>query len=200
MSSVYKVAVAVSGNGSNLQAIIDSAIEGVQIAPVICDRPGAPAIGRAQRGGIPVEVVDRSGFTSRGGFEDEIVKRLAPYEPDLIALAGFMRVLSPSFVKHFAGRIINLHPSLLPDFPGMNAISRALKSGAESTGCTVHFVDEGVDTGPVIARAEVPIEPGDTEETLAEKIHAQEHRTYPEVISLFASGKVRLENGKAVFS
>lgn len=196
MSSVCKLSVFVSGNGGNFQAIMDAEIARAHTVCVVCDNPRARAIERARARGLPVEVVDRAGFSSRAGFEVEIVSRLEKYRPDLIALAGFMRILSPGFIKQFEGRIINIHPSLLPDFPGMRSIKRALDSGAPRTGCTVHFVDEGVDTGPVIKQAEVSIAPDDTEETLAEKIHAQEHRVYPEVITLFAEGRIKLDGRK----
>ncbi|QMU56639.1 MAG: phosphoribosylglycinamide formyltransferase [Candidatus Mycalebacterium zealandia] len=200
MSAVCKISVFVSGSGGNLQAIMDAEITGLRIAPVVCDNPGARAIERARGGGLPIEVVDRAGFSSREDFEAEIVSRLDRHTPDLIALAGFMRILSPDFIKQFEGRIINIHPSLLPDFPGKRAVKRALDSGARRTGCTVHFVDEGVDTGPVIKQADVSIAPDDTEQTLAEKIHIQEHRIYPEVLTLFAEGRIKLDGGKVVFS
>lgn len=200
MSPVFKVSIFVSGNGSNLQAIMDAAIEGVRIVSVICDRPGVRAIDRAKAAGIPVKTVDRSLYESRGDFEAEILARLAPYAPDLIVLAGFMRVLSPEFVKRFEGRIVNIHPSLLPDFRGRNAVRQALAAGVAETGCTIHFVDEGLDTGPVITAARVAVEPGDTEETLSEKIREQEHRVYPEVVRKLARGEIRLEGGKVKVS
>ncbi|WP_462137043.1 phosphoribosylglycinamide formyltransferase [Candidatus Mycalebacterium sp.] len=200
MSAVCKISVFVSGSGGNLQAIMDAKIAGLRIAPVVCDNPHARAIERARAAGLPIEVVDRTGFSSREDFEAEIISRFDKHSPDLIALAGFMRILSPDFIKRFEGRIINIHPSLLPDFPGMRAVKRALDSGARRTGCTVHFVDEGVDTGPVIKQADVSIAPDDTEETLTEKIHAQEHRIYPEVIALFAEGRIKLDGGKVVVS
>ena len=200
MKSVFGISVFVSGNGGNLQAIIDAAIDGVKIAPVVSDRLGVRAIERARAANIPVEIVDRARFSSRTQFDAEVEGRLVPYKPDLIVLAGFMRMLSPEFVQKFEGRIINIHPSLLPSFPGIGAIRRALESGAEETGCTVHFVDEGLDTGPVIKNARVSIEPEDTHETLSEKIHALEHKTYPEVIEMLARGKICLEDGRVVFS
>jgi len=196
MSSVCTVSVFVSGNGSNLQAIIDAGIRDVVIAPVVCDNPHAQAVERARLAGLPVEIVDRASFSSRAGFETEITSRLERYGPDLIALAGFMRILSSDFVKRFYGRIINIHPSLLPDFPGIGAVKSALDFEVEKTGCTVHFVDEGVDTGPVITQSVVSVEQRDTELTLAEKIHLEEHRIYPEVIRLFAAGRIKLKDGK----
>ncbi len=200
MSAVYTVSVFVSGDGSNLQAIMDAAIAGVRLVPVVCDNPGAHAIERARSGGLSVEVIDRGLFSSRHDFEAELVSRLGKYNPDLIALAGFVRVLSPFFVGRFAGKIINIHPSLLPAFPGSHAVKRALDSGAEKTGCTVHFVDKGIDTGPMIKQSVVSIEPDDTEETLIEKIHTEEHKIYPEIIGLFATGRISLLNGNVCFS
>lgn len=200
MAPVFKVSVFVSGGGSNFQAIMDAAIEGVRIVSVICDRPGARAIDRAKAAGVPVETVDRSLYESRGDFEAEILARLAPCDPDLIVLAGFMRVLSPEFVKRFEGRIVNIHPSLLPAFRGMNAVRQALAAGVAEAGCTIHFVDEGLDTGPVITAARVAVEPGDTEQTLSEKIHKLEHKIYPEVIGKLARGEIRLEGGKVKVS
>ncbi len=179
---------------------MDAGIKGVRIAPVVCDNPGARAIERALSGGLPVEVVDRRGFASRDKFEAEIITRLERHSPDFIALAGFMRILSPAFVQRFSGRILNIHPSLLPSFRGPEAVRQALDYGVKFTGCTVHFVDEGVDTGPVIMQSVVPIDPDDTEQTLSEKIHKQEHRIYPEAIKLFARGAIKLADGKVTVS
>lgn len=200
MTPPLTVSVFASGEGGNLQAIMDARIAGTRIAPVVCDRHGARAAERARSAGLPVEVVDRAAFASREGFEAEIAARIAPHAPGLIALAGFMRVLSPAFVKRFAGKIMNIHPSLLPSFPGRAAVKQALDYGVRFTGCTVHFVDEGVDTGPVILQAAVPVEPEDTEETLSRKIHAEEHRIYPEAVRLFASGAIRVSGRKVSVS
>lgn len=200
MSDVFTVSVFVSGNGGNLQAIIDAAIKGVRIAPVVCNNPGAYAVHRARSSGLPVEIVDHRLFSSRFGFEEEIAARLARYSPDLIALAGFMRILSPFFIKRFAGRIMNIHPSLLPSFPGASAVKQALDYGVRHTGCTVHFVDEGVDTGPVVMQSVVSITPEDTEDTLSRKIHKEEHRIYPEAIRLSAEGRIRVEGRKVSVS
>lgn len=198
MDEKTRLAVFVSGSGTNLQAIIDAQIPSVEIVVVISNNPAAYAIERARRHNIPVEVIDHRNYPSREEFEKEILRRLEPYKVDLIALAGFMRVLSPVFVRAYKNRIMNLHPALLPSFPGMHAAKQALDYGVKFTGCTVHFVDEGVDTGPIILQAVVPIHEGDTEESLLERIHKEEHRIYPEAIRLFAEGKLRIEGRKVL--
>jgi len=198
MNKKSRLAVFVSGSGTNLQAIIDAQIPSVEIVVVLSNNPGAYAIERAKKHNIPVEVIDHKNYPSREEFEKEILRRLEPHNVDLIALAGFMRVLSPVFVRAYKNRIMNLHPALLPSFPGMHAAKQALDYGVKFTGCTVHFVDEGVDTGPIILQAVVPIHDDDTEESLLERIHKEEHRIYPEAIRLFAEGRLRIE-GRRVF-
>ncbi len=192
------LAVFVSGSGTNLQAIIDAQIISVEIVVVVSNNPSAYAIERANRHNINVEVIDHKQYSSREGFEKEIIRRLESYKIDFIALAGFMRILSPVFIRAYKNRIMNLHPALLPLFPGIHAAKQALDYGVKFTGCTVHFVDEGVDTGPIILQSVVPIHDNDTEETLLERIHKEEHRIYPEAIRLFAEGKLRIE-GRRVF-
>lgn len=198
MDKKTRLAVFVSGSGTNLQAIIDAKIQNVEIAVVVSNNPGAYALDRAKRHGIPVEVVDHRNYPLREEFEREILTRLEPYNIDLIALAGFMRILSPLFIRLYKNRIINLHPALLPSFPGTHAAKQALDYGVKFTGCTVHFVDEGVDTGPIIIQAVVPIYDTDTEDSLLERIHKEEYRIYPEAIRLFAEGKLKIE-GRRVF-
>ena len=198
MDKKTRLAVFVSGSGTNLQAIIDAQIKSVEIVVVVSNNPDAYAIERAKKHNISVEVIDHKQYSSREEFEKEIIRRLEPYRVDLIVLAGFMRILSPVFIRAYKNRIMNLHPALLPLFPGMHAAKQALDSGVKFTGCTVHFVDEGVDTGPIILQAVVPIQDDDTEETLLERIHKEEHRIYPEAIRLFAEGKLRIE-GRRVF-
>ena len=198
MDKKTRLAVFVSGSGTNLQAIIDAQIESVEIAVVVCNNPGAYALERAKKHRIPTEVVDHRQFSSREDFEKELIKRLEPYRIDLIALAGFMRILSSLFVRAYKNRIVNLHPALLPSFPGTHAAKQALDYGVKFTGCTVHFVDEGVDTGPIILQSVVPIHDTDTEESLLERIHREEHRIYPEAIRLFAEDRLRIE-GRRVF-
>lgn len=192
------VAVFVSGSGSNLQAIIDAKIEPANLAVVLSNKHDAYAIERAKKHKISVEIVNHKDFETREGFEKEIIKRLDKYGIELIVLAGFMRVLTPYFVGKFKNRIINLHPALLPSFPGMHAAKQALDYGVKYAGCTVHFVDECVDTGAIIIQAVVPVENDDTEDTLLEKIHKEEHRIYPEAVKLFCEHRLHIE-GRRVF-
>jgi phosphoribosylglycinamide formyltransferase-1 len=198
MDKKTRLAVFVSGSGTNLQAIIDARIPSVEIAVVVSNNPNAYANERAKKYDIPVEVIEHKNYSSREEFEKEILRRLELYKIDLVALAGFMRILSPLFVRAYKNRIMNLHPALLPSFPGTHSAKQALHYGVKFTGCTVHFVDEGVDTGPIIIQAVVPIFDNDTEETLLERIHKEEHRIYPEAIRLFSEGKLKIE-GRRVF-
>ncbi len=192
------VAVFVSGSGTNLQAIIDSKISSAEIRVVLSNNPQAYAIERAKKHSIPVEVVDHRNFDTREDFEREIEKRLEKYDIDLIVLAGFMRVISPYLITRYKNRIINIHPSLLPSFPGLHAVKQALEYGVKFTGCTVHFVDEGVDTGPIIAQAVVAIDDQDTEDTLLDKVHKKEYRIYPEAIRLFCEDRLEIR-GRRVY-
>ena len=192
-----RVAVFVSGSGSNLQAIIDAGIPSIEIALVFSNNPDAYALKRAEDHGIPTLVINHRDFKSREEFEGEILKHLEPLGVELIVLAGFMRILSPVLVRAYANRMINLHPALLPSFPGIHAARQAIEAGVKFTGCTVHFVDEGVDSGPIILQAVVPVEDGDDEDSLLQKIHAEEHRIYPEAIRLISEGRIKIE-GKRV--
>lgn len=194
-----RLAVFVSGSGTNLQAIIDAGIPTVEIVLVLSNNPGAYALERAKKHGIPAEVADHKDFSGRGEYDKHVLELLEPYGVDMIALAGFMRILSPHFVRAYKNRIINIHPALLPSFPGMHAARQALESGVKFTGCTVHFVDEGVDSGPIILQAVVPVRDDDDEESLLERIHKEEHRIYPEALKLIASGNFRIE-GKRVLA
>ncbi|MXZ48908.1 MAG: phosphoribosylglycinamide formyltransferase [Candidatus Dadabacteria bacterium] len=198
--SKTNVAVFVSGSGTNLQAVIDSGIESANIAVVVCDTLGVMAIERARKHGIPVELVKGRDFESREEFERQIVAKIDRYDIGLVVLAGFMRILTPYFLGRFANRIINIHPSLLPSFPGTNSVRQALDYGVKQTGCTVHFVREEVDAGPIILQAVVPVTEEDTEETLLEKIHAEEYRILPEAIRLFCEGKLTLSGRKVLIS
>lgn len=198
--SKTNVAVFVSGSGTNLQAIIDSGIESANIAVVVCDTPGVMAIERARKHGIPVEFVNGRDFESKEEFERQVVAKIDRYDIGLVVLAGFMRILTPYFLGRFADRIINIHPSLLPSFPGTNSVRQALDYGVKQTGCTVHFVGEEVDAGPIILQAVVPVTEEDTEETLLEKVHAEEHRILPEAIRLFCEGKLTLSGRKVLIS
>ena len=198
--SKTNVAVFVSGSGTNLQAVIDSGIESATIAVVVCDTPGVMAIERARKHDIPVELVNSRDFESREEFERRVVAKIDRYDIGLVVLAGFMRILTPYFIGRFRDRIINIHPSLLPSFPGTNSVRQALDYGVKQTGCTVHFVGEEVDAGPIILQAVVPVTEEDTEKTLLEKVHAQEYRILPEAIRLFCEGSLTLSGRKVLIS
>lgn len=199
MESKTRLTVFVSGSGTNLQAIIDAEIPTIQIVLVFSNNPDAYALERAKKHDIPVEVIDHRNFSSREDFDRRVLDMLKQYEVDLIALAGFMRILSPIFVREYRRRIMNLHPALLPSFPGLHAAKQALEYGVKFSGCTVHFVDEGVDTGPIIKQAVVPVYEDDNEKSLLERIHKEEHRIYPEAIRLFSEDRLRIE-GRRVFA
>lgn len=196
--SKKNVAVFVSGGGSNLQAIIDAKLEAANIAVVVCNKNGAYAVERAKKNKIPVELVDHKNFDKRKDFEKEIINRLNKYSIDLIVLAGFMRILTSFFVDHFKNKIINLHPSLLPSFPGINAARQALEYGVKVTGCTVHFVDNEVDTGPIIIQSTVKITNNDSEESLLKKIQNEEHKIFPEAVRLFCEGRLTICDRKVL--
>ena len=192
-----KLAVLCSGRGTDLQSIIDAIKAGTlqaEISIVITDKPNVKALERAEVAGIKNICVDRKLFGTRADFEAELLKNLAGI--DLVVLAGFMRILSPEFVRKFTGRLMNIHPSLLPSFKGAHAHRDALEYGVKVSGCTVHFVDEGTDSGPIILQAAVEVKDDDTEETLSARILEQEHIIYPKAIQLFVEGKLKIEGRK----
>jgi phosphoribosylglycinamide formyltransferase 1 len=195
------IAILCSGNGTNLQAIIDSVNKGyipAKIAVVLSDEKRAFALERAKKAGITAIALDKKDFNTREDFDREVVKKLKEKNVELVILAGFMRLLSPYFIKEYRNRIINVHPALLPSFKGAHGIKDALDHGVKVTGVTVHFVDENLDNGPIILQKTVEIKEGDTEETLLERLHKEEHRIYPEAIKLFVEGKIKIEGRKAV--
>jgi len=195
------VVVLVSGRGSNLQAIINAVTHGelpADIRAVISSEPGAPALARARTAGIPTHVVNHRDFPARDRFDQALMQRIEVYRPQLVVLAGFMRILGKAFIDHYAGRLINIHPSLLPAFPGLNTHARALQSGASHHGASVHFVTHEVDGGPIIIQAAVPVLPGDTPETLAERVLGEEHRIYPLAIRWFLDGRLSVEGGRVL--
>jgi phosphoribosylglycinamide formyltransferase-1 len=195
------IGVLISGSGTNLQAIID-AIEAkeldAKIQVVLSNRIDAYGLVRAKKHGIPVEVLDHKRFSNREAFDQAVVDILRAREVELVVLAGFMRLLSPVFVAAYSNRIMNIHPALLPAFPGLHVQKKAVEHGVRFSGCTVHFVNEECDEGPIIIQAVVPVFPQDTEESLASRILEQEHRIYPRAIQLYSEGRLRIE-GRKVF-
>jgi phosphoribosylglycinamide formyltransferase-1 len=195
------IVVLVSGRGSNLQAIIEAVRDGrlpAGIRAVISSEPGAPALARARTAGIPVHVINHRDFPAREQFDLALMQRIDACQPRLVVLAGFMRILGKDFIEHYAGRMINIHPSLLPAFPGLDTHARALQSGAKVHGASVHFVTHEVDGGPVIVQAAVPVLADDTPDILAERVLAEEHRIYPLAIGWFLDGRLSVEGGRVL--
>jgi len=193
--------VLASGRGSNLQAILDEIASGrlaAVVRVVISDVFDAFALERARRAGVPAVFVDPKGPGGQAAHEQRVIEVLREHGVDLVVLAGYMRICGSALLAAFPGRIFNIHPSLLPAFPGLHVQRRALENGARFSGCTVHFVEAGVDTGPIVAQAVVPVLDADTEETLGARILRQEHRVYPHAIRLFAEGRLRLEGRRVV--
>lgn len=202
MPTRVRTAVLISGRGSNLRALAEAAQARGYIAEivlVICNRADAAGLRIAAEFGIPAKVIPHADFDSREAFDAAIDSALLSAGVSLACAAGFMRIHSEWFVRRWEGRLINIHPSLLPSFPGIRVHKQALEAGVKVSGCTVHFVVPELDSGPIIAQAAVPVLPGDTPETLAARVLEQEHKLYPEALGLVASGGVRLESGRAVF-
>ncbi len=187
------IAILASGSGSNAQAIIDKAAAGVldvNVCCIICNRPGAGVIQRAARAGIACVVLDHKAYPDRESYDSAVVQQLQEHGAELVVLAGYMRLLSPLFLDAFSGRIINIHPALLPSFPGVHGGADALEYGVRISGCTVHFVEEKMDGGPVIIQAAVPVNPGEDLDDLMQRIHVMEHRIYPQAIQWFAQNRI----------
>ncbi len=199
MNEPPKLAVLVSGSGTNLQAIIDATRDGslgARLALVISNRPGVKALTRADAADIPNLCLSHQDYQDRQSFEAALLAKLAEISPKGIVLAGFDRILSSQFIREYRHRIINVHPALLPSFPGLHAVKQAIDYGARVTGVTVHFIDEGVDTGPIILQETVEIHGDDTEESLLERVHAVEHRLLPEAIRLFCADRLKIDGRK----
>lgn len=198
---MINIAVLVSGRGTNLQAIINAikrdAIAG-KIEIVLSDNPGAYALKRAKRNDIKTRVVDYKNFSSKEEYEQEVIQQLDNYKIDLIVLAGYMRILGSGFIEKYRYRIINIHPALLPAFPGLNAQKQALKYGVKISGCTVHFVDEGMDSGPIILQKAIKVKQSDDEESLSKRILKYEHQLLPRAIQLFAQNKIQILDNRRV--
>ena len=191
----------ISGRGSNLQAIIDAARVGecpIDIAAVISNRAQAPGLRNASAAGIDTVVVDHRDFSDRVSFDQVLMKQVDRHEPDLVVLAGFMRILGDAFIDHYAGRLMNIHPSLLPAFPGLRTHERALAAGVPQHGATVHFVTHEVDGGPIVTQAQVAVLPGDTPQSLETRVLAAEHRIFPIAIRWYAQGRLRVANGEVL--
>jgi len=203
MGNLLKIGVLVSGNGTNLQAILDRCADGTlsaEIACVISNKAEAHALERARKHGIPTVHIDHRDFPGRAHYDAELVDTLRKHDVGLVVLAGFMRIITPVLIDAFPAAIMNIHPALLPAFPGLHAQRQALEHGVRITGCTVHFVDAGTDTGPIILQSAVAVDTEDTEETLSAKIQLEEHRIYPQAIQLFADGRLKVEGRKVIIS
>jgi phosphoribosylglycinamide formyltransferase-1 len=201
MAKPVSIGVLISGGGTNLQAIIDAIGAGkldATIEVVLSNKADAYGLTRARKHGIPTEVLNHKDFASREAYDQAVVARLSDRGVELVVLAGFMRLLSPVFVKAFSNRIMNIHPALLPSFPGLNVQQKTVEHGARFSGCTVHFVNEECDEGPIIIQAVVPVFPDDTGETLAARILEQEHRIYPRAIQLYAEGRLKVVGRRVV--
>ncbi len=196
---MLNLGVLISGRGSNLQAIIDACEKGsiqAKVAIVITNNSLAYGVERAKKHNIPVIAVESNQFKDKNTYELEIVKTLQQHAVQLVCLAGYMRIIGPVLLEHFQGKMINIHPALLPSFPGLHGQKQALEHGVKISGATVHYVDEGCDTGPIILQAAVPVLENDTEEDLSKRILEQEHLLYPQAIKLIAEGKTKIDGRK----
>lgn len=196
MSELLRVGVLASGRGSNFQALVEATESGripALVAVLISDRGTAPALDIARAHGVEAIFLDPKQYPTREAHEKAIIAALEERRVGLVCHAGYMRILTPTYIEHFRGRAFNIHPSLLPAFPGLHAQRQALEHGVRVSGATVHFTDEGVDTGPIVLQAAVPVLPGDTEDTLSRRILTEEHRIYPEAVRLFAEGRLRID-------
>lgn len=198
-----RLAVLISGSGTNLQAIIDRCAAGDLQAEVVCvisNRADAFGLQRAEKHAIPALFLDHRQFAGRAEYDAALVAQLRQHRVDLVILAGFMRIVTPVLLDAFPNRVLNIHPALLPAFPGLDAQKQALEHGVKVSGCTVHFVDAGTDTGPIIAQATVPVLEDDTVESLSQRIHLEEHKLYPAAIQLFAQGRLQVDGRRVRIS
>jgi phosphoribosylglycinamide formyltransferase-1 len=196
-----RAAILISGSGTNLQAFIDAVADGtldMELAVVLSNKEEAYGLTRAEQAGIATECVSHTGFATRADFDAALIATLSSYQPDLIVLAGFMRILTRRFIRHFVGRILNIHPSLLPKYPGLNTHQRAIDAGDDWHGSTVHFATEELDGGPCIIQGRVPVLADDSAASLAERVLEIEHRIYPEAAALFAAGRLEHVCGKVL--
>lgn len=194
--SMRNIVILVSGRGSNMEAIVRARIPGARIAAVIANRPDAGGLAFAREQGIAAQLVDHKQYPNREAFDAALAEAINAYQPDLVVLAGFMRVLTEGFVRHYEGRLLNIHPSLLPAFAGLHTHQRALEAGVRLHGATVHFVTAELDCGPIVIQAAVPVLAGDDEASLAARVLAQEHRIYPQAVRWFVEGRLSLVDGR----
>lgn len=190
-----RIAILISGRGSNMQAILDAGLP-VEVAAVVSNNPDARGLEIARSRGLTTATVNHRDYPDRHAFDTALAERLAGFRPDLVVLAGFMRILTENFIARFAGRILNIHPSLLPAFPGVDTHRRAIEAGVRLHGCTVHFVTPAVDHGPIVIQAAVPVRPDDDEARLASRVLEQEHRIYPLAVRWYAEGRLRIDRGR----
>jgi phosphoribosylglycinamide formyltransferase-1 len=201
--TAFPIVVLVSGSGSNLQTLIDAIAKGslhAQICAVISNKTDAYALERAQQAGIPTEIIAHAQYETREDFDAELTRRIEKYQPKLIVLAGFMRILTADFVNHFYGKMINIHPSLLPKYRGLHTHKRALEAGDSEHGLSIHYVSAELDGGPVILQKSVPILSDDTESSLAKRVLVQEHIAYPQVVEWFAQGRLQLIDNQVILT
>ncbi len=193
-----RIVILISGRGSNMEAIVQRCAEQgwpAQVVAVIANRPQAGGLAWAAAQGIATALVDHKAYTAREAFDDALAAAIDAHRPDLVVLAGFMRVLGADFVQRYAGRLLNIHPSLLPAFPGLHTHRRALQAGCKAVGASVHFVTPELDHGPIVMQSVVPVRPGDDEDSLAARVLATEHVIYPQAVRWFVEGKLKLDNG-----
>ena len=196
---MMRVGVLASGSGSNFLALVSALnVEGspARVEVLVCNVPGARVLERAAAAGVEAVLIDHKKTGSRELFDEAVAQTLIDRQIELVCLAGYMRLVTPTFLRRFPGKVINIHPALLPAFPGLHGVRQAIDSGVSVAGCTVHFVDQGTDTGPIIAQAAVQVQPGDDEVSLAARIQREEHRLYPAVVNAIARGQVKLEGRK----
>ncbi|SME98188.1 phosphoribosylglycinamide formyltransferase [Pseudogulbenkiania subflava] len=190
------IVILISGRGSNMQAIVEAQIPGARIAAVISNRPGAAGLAWAAERGVPTATLDHKAFASREAFDVALAELIDGYAPDLVVLAGFMRILTPDFTRRYEGRMLNIHPSLLPAFTGLHTHQRAIDMGCKVAGCTVHFVTADLDHGPIVAQGVVPVQDDDSEDTLAARVLKIEHQMYPEAVRRFVAGELAIVDGR----
>jgi phosphoribosylglycinamide formyltransferase-1 len=188
-----RIVILISGRGSNMQAIVEADIPGAAVVAVLSNRPDAAGLAWAAARGIAIEVVDHRAYPSREAFDAAMIAAIDRHAPDVVVMAGFMRIVTPGFTEHYAGRLLNIHPSLLPAFPGLQTHARAIEAGCKLAGCTVHFVTAELDHGPIIAQAAVPVLDDDTPETLAARVLLEEHRIYPQAVADFVTGRLVID-------